>query len=387
MIASCNYFPGNLKIPPRFSPFNTFSFSQLALTALLMAALMLPLPGHAEEPVQSLFEPSTREMLSPYRLPVSFYTFAPEDAWAEPEGGWWLGASNWVIRQERQYGPMVQSLGAWADRTLSGSSRVLPNNESYLRISAATKSETGNLFDFEPEVRFKLEVPTAEETLKLIIDSETEDLVPLEERDRDRQLVDSERTDSTTTGALRYITDIGDAVNFTTDIGGRLRLPPEMFWRAKMGKGWQVSQDWNVAAEQRVYYYHTEGWGARSWFGANRSLPNGWRFYASSELEWLHDERKFEAAQIFNIRKKLNNRSELRPRIGVLGESQPNWRTTSYFADITWRYRVYEDWLFAELIPALSFPRGNSFREQTSILFRLEMYFAGTLDRDAQTTP
>ncbi|NWO06128.1 MAG: hypothetical protein HLX50_10660 [Alteromonadaceae bacterium] len=314
-------------------------------------------------------------------MPASFYTFAPDEAWAEPEDTWWQGASNWVIDQERRYGPAVQGFGAWADQTLSGSSRVLPSNESYLRLGAAAKSETGNLADFEPEVRFRLEVPTTEEKLKLVIDSETEDLVPLEERDRDRQLVDSERTDSETTGALRYITEIGDAVNFTTDIGGRLRLPPEMFWRAKAGKGWQLSNDWSLAAEQRVYYYHTEGWGARSWFGVNRPLPDGWRFFSSSELEWQHDERKFESAQIFSIRKRLNNRSEIRPRLGVLGESQPEWRTTSYFADVTWRYRIYEDWLFAEFIPALSFPREKNFREQTSILFRLEMYFAGTLDR------
>lgn len=381
MIASCRSLLKRPAKSPAASRAN-FPVKQMTRGWLFLAALASPLTSQAEDPSPGAFEPLTNELLSPYRLPASFYTFGPEEYWAEPQKSWWLGASNWVIHQEREYSPTVQAIGAWADRTLSGSSRVLPNNESYLRLGAAAKSETGNLLDFEPEVRFRLEVPTAEETLKLVIDSESEDLVPLEERDRDRQLVDSERTDSTATGALRYITEIGDAVNFSTDIGGRLRLPPEMFWRAKMGKGWQLTPEWNVAAEQRAYYYHTEGWGARSWFGANRPLPDGWRFFASSELEWLHDERKFEAAQIFSVRKRLNNRSELRPRLGILGESQPVWRTTSYFADLTWRYRVYEDWLFAELIPALSFPRDESFREQASILFRLEMYFAGTLDRD-----
>ena len=69
--------------------------------------------------------------------------------------------------------------------------------------------------------------------------------------------------------------------------------------------------------------------------------------------------RRFDAAQIFSVRKRLNNRSVVTPRIGVLGESQPSWRTTSYFADFTWRYRMYEDWLFAEVVPALEFPPGR----------------------------
>jgi hypothetical protein len=95
----------------------------------------------------------------------------------------------------------------------------------------------------------------------------------------------------------------------------------------------------------------------------------------------LHQDRKFEAAQIFSTRKRLSHRSVLTPRLGALGESQPSWRTTSYFADLTWRYRLYEDWLFAELIPALEFPREEGFKDQASVVFRIEMYFSGTIDR------
>ncbi|MEC8897776.1 MAG: hypothetical protein VX991_05525, partial [Pseudomonadota bacterium] len=70
------------------------------------------------------------------------------------------------------------------------------------------------------------------------------------------------------------------------------------------------------------------------------------------------------------------------PRVGILGESQPTWRTTSYFADVTWRYRMYSNWLFAELIPALEYQRDEGFDDQASIVFRIEMYFAGTIDRE-----
>ena len=212
---------------------------------LATAFLFLPILVSAAEPDPEILEPPATERLTPETLPLSFFTFEPDAFWAEPEDSIWLGFSNWVIRQEREYGESVESLGAWADRTLSGSSRALPNNRSYLRLGLAAKPETGNLADFEQEVRFKLEVPTAEEKLKLVLDSETDDLVPLAERDRDRQLVESERTDSTATGALRFITDIGEAVNFSTDIGGRLRFPPEAFWRAKIGKGWKPGQDWS----------------------------------------------------------------------------------------------------------------------------------------------
>ncbi len=117
-------------------------------------------------------------------------------------------------------------MGAWADQTLSGSSHVLPNNESYLRLGFAAESEYSNLASFEPEARFRLDVPTAEERLRLVVESESEELIPLAERERDRTLTEPERTETETTGALRYLTQVGDAINLSTDIGGRLRLPP-----------------------------------------------------------------------------------------------------------------------------------------------------------------
>lgn len=346
------------------------------------AGLAITIPSYAAEPILNVREADIKDLLSPEALPPGFYTFEREEYWAEPLDSWWMDFSNWIIHQERWHSPRVQRFGAWADRTLSGSGQALPNNESYLRLGFAAESEYSNLAQFEPEARFRLDLPTTEEKLRLVIESESEELIPLSERERDRQLTEPERTDTEATGALRYLTQIGDAINLTTDIGGRLRFPPEAFWRMTAQKAWWMDKNWRTSVQQRVYYFHTEGWGSRSWFSATRFLNNGWQFYADSELEWIHDERKFEAAQIFSVRKQLNNRSAVIPRLGILGESQPSWRTTSYFADVTWRYRMYDDWLFAELIPALEFPRDRSFKDEASVIFRVEMFFAGVLDQD-----
>lgn len=193
---------------------------------------------------------SIPEMLSPDTLPSRFFTFSPEEYWREPRDSYWLSFSNWVLRQERVQGARVQSLGAWADRTLSGSSQALPDNESYLRLGFATESEYSKLARFEPEMRFRLDIPTTRRKLRLVIESESEELIPLEERQRDRQLTEPERTDAEATGALRYLTRIGDAINLSSDLGGRLRLPPDAFWRATASNRWPMARtvDTRVAA-------------------------------------------------------------------------------------------------------------------------------------------
>ncbi|WP_227714554.1 hypothetical protein [Marinobacter sp. DY40_1A1] len=322
------------------------------------------------------------DILSSEKLPLSFYTFNSDERWAEPLDSYWLDFSNFILRQERLQSPKVQAFGQWADRTLSGEPSRLPLNDSYLRIGIATESEYGNVFQFEPEVRFRLDVPTTKRKLRLVIESESDELIPLEERQRDRQLTATERTSGTSTGALRYLSQIGESINLSNDVGVRLRFPPDAFWRATAEKYWQAGDEWGLRAQQRFYYYHQDGWGARSWLGASRNLGMGWRFWSSSELEWVHSDRKFVAGQTFSTSKRINSRSILTPRVGVLGESQPNWRTTSAFADLTWRYRLHSDWLFADLIPALTFPREKNFKDQGSILFRVEMYFTGSINPD-----
>ncbi len=198
-------------------------------------------PGHTIEPVFEVRERSVAEILSPAQLPIGFYTFEPEEYWAEPRDSYWLKFSNWVLRQERLHGQKVQTVGQWADRTLSGSA-----------------SEYGDPAQFEPEARFRLDIPTTRRKLRLVIESESEDLIPLGERQRDRQLTEPERSDTEATGALRYLTQIGDAINFSNDVGVRLRLPPDAFWRATAEKRWRLDDKWVLNAQQRFYYFHQD---------------------------------------------------------------------------------------------------------------------------------
>ncbi|SFR51613.1 hypothetical protein SAMN05216203_1058 [Marinobacter daqiaonensis] len=328
-------------------------------------------------PISASAQPSLRDELSLERLPADFFTFEPEEYWLEPRDSYWMSFSNWVIGQEHAQSQRIQALGAWADRSLSGNPRAMPNNQSYLRIGFAAEARTGELASLEPEARFKLDLPTAEEKLRVVVESQSDELIPLGERRRDRQLTDDQRSDGTATGALRWLASLSDTVNLSNDIGARLRFPPDAFWRATAKGRWELDEDWRLVADQRVYYFHQEGWGASTWFGLSRELGNGWDFLASTEAVWEHDNREFELSHVLNFHKILNNRAELNPRLGILGESKPNWRTTSVFADLTWRYRLYHDWLYGEVIPGIEFPREDSFKDRTSLILRIEMFFSG----------
>ncbi|WP_242634319.1 hypothetical protein [Marinobacter salicampi] len=327
-----------------------------------------------------LDEPAAAPHVSPDALPPAFYSFEPDEFWLEPRDSYWMKFSNWVLGQQEVQGQRVQWLGEWADRTLSGSPYSAPNNESYLRLGFATESEYGNPAQFDPEARFKLDVPTVEEKLRLVVESESEELIPLGERRRDRQLTQDQRSDTEATGALRYFSQLGDAINLSNDVGARLRFPPDAFWRARARGRWQFENDWGMVIDQRIYYFHVDGWGERTWVGFSKDLGKGWDLLIASEAAWVHEDRTFELSHIISSYKRINNRAELSPRVGVIGESKPNWRSTNFFADLTYRYRLHDDWVFGEIIPAIEFPRDYSFKDRASVVFRIELFFSGDIN-------
>lgn len=350
----------------------------LFILPLLPLLLAWPLAALADSLIR---QPSASTDLTVESLPLDFYTFEPDEFWREPKDTYWLNFSNWVLGQHSVQSERVQNLGEWADRTLSGNPSAMPNNESYLRIGFAAESEYGDLAQFEPEARFKLDIPTVEEKLRLVIESESDELIPLSERRRDRQLTEDQRSDTDATGALRYLSELGDSINLTNDIGARLRFPPDAFWRARARGHWQLDPNWRFTVDQRLYYFHVDGWGERTWLGFDRLVYGGWRFLSASEAAWVHRDRNFELSQILSLYKRLNNRAELNPRLGILGESNPSWRTTNIFADMTYRYRLYDDWLYGEIIPAIEFPRDYRFKDRASLILRVELFFAGDLNR------
>ncbi|MEP6192181.1 MAG: hypothetical protein ABJ186_21935, partial [Marinobacter sp.] len=167
-------------------------YSRSLLTGIAAACFSFQTPAQAAEPVFRVQERPVSDVLAPKALPQSFYTFSPDEYWDEPRDSYWFNFSNWVLLQGRTQNPKIERLGQWADRTLSGSQYGLPNNASYLRVGFATESEYGEPFQFEPEARFRLDIPTTRRKLRLVIESESEELIPLEERQRDRQLTETD---------------------------------------------------------------------------------------------------------------------------------------------------------------------------------------------------
>ncbi|MFE8072081.1 hypothetical protein QQM79_13585 [Marinobacteraceae bacterium S3BR75-40.1] len=342
------------------------------LQGCVLGALLSPLSAVAEDDDYNYLRPLELEV-----LPWQFYDFPPQERYGTRRESWWLNGSDWVMDQRDIRSSEIENLGEWLDHVLSGEAITRPDNDSYVRIGMATRWEKSGLVSFEPEARFRVDLPTVREKLRLVVESTPDEFIPLEEQRRDRTLLEPERTDNDPIGALRYLSQITDRWSASSDVGVRLGIPLNPFWRSRFRAHWDLDSGWDMLAEQRVYYFNIDGWGETTRLRFDRNLTEDWHVAAQSEMRWIHDERRFALAQTWSAGRRIDTRTHLVSSIGVLGDSKPNWRTSEYFLDLRIRHRFYKHWLFGEAIPALSFPREDAFEPNPSITFRIEMFFAG----------
>lgn len=342
--------------------------------------IALGTPGAAWAALERPADPDLPQQVDIDQLPPDFFAW-DGPRYREPKDGWMDRVSHWVVRRQRIHSRQVQALGRGIDQTLSGQTWVDPDNESYLRLGAFNRYTEDGRMGYEPEARFKLDVPTSEEQFRIIVESDADDLAPLSEQQQKGTLSpEDEEENSFTAGALRYLSPLSERWNASTDLGARLRLPIQVFARARTWSDWYPTNEWRLRVDQRIFWYAQDGWISRSWFGFHRNLGPHWQFRASSEARWVHRKRGFELAQIARFQRRYRNRHFLRLRFGVLGETFDNWARTEYFTDLLYRKRLHDDWLYGEVIPSLRYRREEDFQPEATLTFRIEMFFSTSGD-------
>lgn len=312
-------------------------------------------------------------------LPADFFDFKPGDLQKKPQSSLWLDTSDWVIDQQDYESRRVRTFGSWLDAALSGQAFESETNQSFIRLGLASRISRFNSSYLRPEGRFRLDLPTTREKFRLVIENNPVETQSLQQQERDRLLTSTDRTDKGTFGALRFLTRLTRGWDLSTDLGIKLGFPPKPFWRARASTDWDVNSTWRARTEEKIYYFYIDGWGASSLLNLARDLPDDWHFVDSSQVRWINKDGRFEWGETVTTAKALNTRATLTARTGVLGRGGPDWRVDDIFTDLTFRYRLYSNWLYGEVIPAYEYTRlpADRLQNNPSITFRIEMFFAG----------
>ena len=281
----------------------------------------------------------------------------------------------WFVDHRNNWSSTIGDLGRQIDGFFADPETVYTENKSFVKIGFFNVWRKIEGLDPEPRFKFRLDLPHTRKKLKLVIENEPDETISLSEQNRQNVLRKNETTDSSSTGFLRILS-VFQEWKLKTDIGVRLRNPPDTFIRGRASKRWPISDNWQFRLSESISYFHSEGFGHSSKAFFESKLSDDLFFRSKTEAQWLKRDDAWEFAEILTLSHVVTEDKALSYRIGWLSESRPTPRTSSYYTNITYRQKLYEDWLFLEVTPELLFPRDDDFKPNPSLTFGIEVIFS-----------
>lgn len=293
---------------------------------------------------------------------------------------------------EEQVEPFRESVGNWVDNTsrridgfFGTNDYMQTKNESYLRFGQEIDWMEGDGTRGDTSLRYRIDLPTSEERLRLVIESDPEESQGTLEEQGSGRLANDQRDRRSSTLGLDWLESRDKSENWSNRVGAgiRLRLPLDPYVRFTSERLWQLGEGpWQLESNNRVSWFNNEGYSARTRWDIGRPLSERRHLRFISTVQWREEEDRLEYSEIAEVNHRINRRSALRYSAIAIGESASNPRMTNYYLQTRYRRDLHKGILFADVIPELHFQRDVSYDPRWAMTLRLEMYFQREISRD-----
>nr|WP_298059509.1 hypothetical protein [uncultured Halomonas sp.] len=300
--------------------------------------------------------------------------------------------SDLPLWAEERIEPFRESVGNWVDNTsrrvdgfFGTDDHLQVANESYLRLGQEIDWMEGDGTRGDTTLRYRIDLPTSEERLRLVIESDPEESQGTLEEQGSGRLANDQRDRRSSTLGLDWLESRDKRENWSNRVGAgvRLRLPLDPYVRFTSERLWQLGEGpWQLESNNRVSWFNNEGYSARTRWDIGRPLSDSRHLRFISTVQWREEEDKLEFSEIAEINQRINRRSALRYSAIAIGESASNPRMTNYYLQTRYRRDIHKGILFADVIPELHFQRDVSYDPRWAMTLRLEMYFQREITRD-----
>ncbi|RCV89341.1 hypothetical protein [Vreelandella rituensis] len=293
---------------------------------------------------------------------------------------------------ERHITPAHANVARWVDTTSRNIDKFFGtddyqevDNESYLRIGQEVDWREGEGTDVELNLRYRIDLPTSEERLRLLIESDPEEAQGTLEEQGSGRLARDQRDRSTSTLGLAWLEkrDKRKTWNNRVDAGVRLRLPLDPYVRFTNERLWTLNESpWQLESNNRLSWFNHDGYSARTRWDIGRPLSSNRHLRFITNVQWREEHDTLEYSETAELNHRINRRSALRYSAIALGESASDPRLNDYYLQTRYRRNLHKGILYADVIPELHFAREEDYEPRWAMTLRLEMYFHREFDRD-----
>ena len=298
---------------------------------------------------------------------------------------------TWIDDTQLSIADSIHDYGTTFDHFMGKNDDEKPiDNRSYLRLRFKNRYSHREDAETDASVYLKLDLPHTRKNWKLIFETNPDDFDRLEDKERGIRANSNNSLNGAVGGVRLQGKKLGEwRTNF--DIGLKLELPPDPFTRADLHRVDQLSFNWTSKIKQEIFYYHSKGPGALTslnFYYAIEENPST-ILNLSATAQFLDTDNNWEFVYLAEIFDRIDQNNGLQYSIGLSADSTPHYSITNTWASITWKHRLYKQWLYLNTTPALDFQSEFDYKINPGIKIELELFFSseGGIDRLKRTIP
>ena len=221
-------------------------------------------------------------------------------------------------------------------------------------------------------VTAQLHFPKTQRRLRLVIDG-SEDETSEANVDSSEE-AGSENRFEELKAALQYVFVKSKFWQISARTGLRFTVPVDPFAKLRVRRLFFV-EGLTLRLTQSVFLYKSDGWGETSAFDIEKRLDDTYFFRSSSRLTAIRDTGERSFLQTWSIFQDIGEKKILVYSLGGSADLNSPPSTLLYYLKARFRHNFYKKWAFYELIPILSFDRGNSFEASPGFFIKLDVVF------------
>ncbi len=270
----------------------------------------------------------------------------------------------------------VLASARWIDSFFGDERAVREETETRFRLGVSNFSEEGDLLRTDLRTSLRLDLPLVGERLRLFVsgDEDEDERVLFSPDGRAREPIFQTRERSAAVG-IRYffLSTLRQNVSLSTGLrfrGGTPVLLVEPRYRHTL-----PLDSWDMRFTQRFRGYSDGRSEIRTSLDFERPLYERFFFRKTVEGAWFDDEEGYFYGLHAVLYQPLSLTQILQYGVTNGFATRPNHVLEESRLFVSYRQRVWRDWLFFEISPQLAFPRERNYDASPGLLLRLDMIF------------
>ncbi|MDD9302134.1 MAG: hypothetical protein HUK40_07230 [Desulfobacter sp.] len=270
----------------------------------------------------------------------------------------------------------IISSALYFDDFFSDERFLLEDNQTRLMIRPAIGYEKNKDLETRLRISLRLKLPKAETRFSLLFTSNIDDEndwnrsaldIPLEGYEQDRN--------NKFHGALQYIYRATKRHNLRFSGGVRVSTRLQIYTSDRY-RFFRPMENWDFRLIQRARWYSRDKWELRSTLDFDREFSKKYLFRLSTDWDWYEKEDNSPTYGVStSLHQFLSPKRAIRYEWATGFESRPCHRVTSTVLSMSYRQRIWRDWLLYEITPQIAFPRDEDFHFTPGISLQFEIEF------------